>query len=509
MKRSFPLVLVILFVYFSICFYHLSILPGEWYGDISIEHEYVTRILYGNFSFVFDQSAGPAYHFFITPFIALLGGSYLSYKIASILTGGIGIILLFYFGKALLGYLGGAFTAFVGAVSFWYISFCRLGSSPQILTPVLAVGVLYSLLEYRRKQHIIFLILSLSIAFIGLFTYPATFHFPVLVLLYTIGFVWKRYKKTKNVYGIPLVVSGFGVALSYGLFLSVVSQQTDLFTNGYIGAKFISHAQSFGSLLSQWGTNIGKTFFMFWGTGDVTFRVNVPRSSHLDIVSGVLFAVGIGRMIFRRERLFWFIGAPIFFFLLPSTAPGIPPSEVPSMSRNFAVTPFVFLTIAYVLKWIHGKLQRKWIRWGSMVCILGSIVVLNLTKYFVEYPKSLPNGNIPFGKIIASYVNSLPKDIDVKLAGCCWGAWGQPEPKSIYYQLQFQEGRKRIVTDPFLVSCAGIDLKKDTLVVLNPSDMQLETILTDCFPEAEIQHHNVGMISVFTSFFIPRRRMSR
>jgi hypothetical protein len=64
---------------------------------------YVTRILKGNYSFAFDQSAGPAHHFFIAPLIALLGGSYLSYKIASIMTGGIAIVLLFYCGKMLLG----------------------------------------------------------------------------------------------------------------------------------------------------------------------------------------------------------------------------------------------------------------------------------------------------------------------------------------------------------------------------------------------------------------------
>jgi len=424
------------------------------------------------------------------------------------MTGGIGIVLLFNYGKVLLGPFGGNIAAALAAVSFWYISFCRLGSSPQILTPLLGIGLLYSLYEYHEKQHVRYLMLGGCMAFFGLFTYPSTFHLPIILFLYVAGETLARWKKTKQLRLTPIVSTGMGILVSYAVFSLAASKQSDLFTSGYIGAKLFSQTQTLLPVVSQWLDHFFRTILMFWDAGDVTFRVNVPRSPHLDPVSGILFAIGLGIMAAKKDWRFWYIGAPVFFLLLPSTLPGIPDREVPSMSRCLAVTPFVFLSIAYGVKGASTIIQDKRFRWFCIASTLGIICALNLTKYFVEYPKSLPDGNTPFGKIVAAYINTLPPTVDIKLTECCWGAWGQPEPKSVYYQLEFQKGREGIVHDTFLSTCTSVNRQNDTLIIMPPHDIRMQNIMQQCFPDAKKMHHSEGATPIFTSLFIPRIRVS-
>ncbi|MBI4990540.1 hypothetical protein HZB96_00420, partial [Candidatus Gottesmanbacteria bacterium] len=77
--------LAILLIYLAVSFYRIDSLPGEWFGDISNVHEYVTQILEGKWPFYFFQSPGPLDHYLIAPIILALGQSFLSYKIASII----------------------------------------------------------------------------------------------------------------------------------------------------------------------------------------------------------------------------------------------------------------------------------------------------------------------------------------------------------------------------------------------------------------------------------------
>jgi hypothetical protein len=56
--------------------------------------------------------------------------------------------------------------------------------------------------------------------------------------------------------------------------------------------------------------------------------------------------------------------------------------------------------------------------------------------YFVDYAAHLPDGNVPFGREIAAAIDALPEDAEIHLLGCCWGAWGQPEPGGITYALR-------------------------------------------------------------------------
>jgi len=59
------------------------------------------------------------------------------------------------------------------------------------------------------------------------------------------------------------------------------------------------------------------------------------------------------------------------------------------------------------------------------------IFILNFYNYFYLYPKTLPNGNTPFGKLIAQKIDAtLPKTHAV-IISAGWGQYAQPEVAGI------------------------------------------------------------------------------
>ena len=172
----------ILFGYFSIAFYRLDKIPGEWYGDISNVHEYVFLILNGEFPFFFFQSAGPIYHYLISPLIFLIGSRYIQYKIASVMVGGLAIFTIYKMADVLVGKMFAFLVAAVASFSFWTIVWARTGNS-QILVPVLTATIVYSIEKYFKVGKYRYLILGIASSSAGLFTYPATFILPLFLFL--------------------------------------------------------------------------------------------------------------------------------------------------------------------------------------------------------------------------------------------------------------------------------------------------------------------------------------
>jgi hypothetical protein len=122
--------------------------------------------------------------------------------------------------------------------------------------------------------------------------------------------------------------------------------------------------------------------------------------------------------------------------------------------------------------------------------LIGIIIVVNGYHYFGAYTWGLPNYNQPWGWEIAKYIDSLPAKTVVKLTDCCWGEWGQPEPKGIYYVLQNQAGRHNIVTDyPFVSRCEELAGRNNYVLIFRPDNSRLIDRFRGCYPEAPVQLH--------------------
>ncbi len=536
-KWEYFLLAGIVGVYLVLTIYHLRGLPAEWYGDISIEHRQVLAILRGGFPWQFHLSAGPAYHYIVAAFALLFGPNYETYKIASVITGLMVVPLVYWMGVELRGVRLGLLAALVAATSFWLILFARLGSSPQILSPVLAAGSVLFLLRFARTKRWSDAILSMFLADWGLFTYPSTFVLPVTVLG-LIALQW-LFAGERRLWWRAFLVSAL-VLLPFVAWFAFTVETTPAFSQGgYVGSKVIGGSESPQTLLIKSGKNMLVALGMFQWTGDHAFRTNASGQPMLDPLSGVMMDLGlVWLFVDKRLRQRWaFILVPVVILVMPSASPGIPAIEIPSASRAFGAAPFVSLTVAFGLdalwtivpcllsksaaliarlrtrvnrlsslrigddassrsgRWSFSSRLRLPDNWQvlSAGILVGIILLLisyfNIHKYFIVYAWGLPEHNQPWGLEIAQYIDSLPPDVEVRLTGCCWGNWSQPEPEGIYYVLQHPQDRKNLLSSGYVKNCSDLQAGKPYALILSPYNPRKIDGFKSCFPQAQGQMH--------------------
>lgn len=506
LNREIILLIAILLLYILIATFRIDEIPGEWYGDTSIFHEYVLEILSGQWPFYFTLAAGPFHNYFIAPIISILGTSYLSYKLASIFIGLVGIVFIYLLSKSLFSPAVGLLTSLITTISFWYLAWSRLGNPEIITVPILTSSMGYFLTRFIDKEKWKDMIFGIIAASLGLFTYVATFILPVVYLLIlTTGFYVKKVLRNKRK---TIFLAAVSFVPTVTLLLWMILRQPDNFTTGYVGVKIFTIFQEDPyKVLGQFIKNIVRTILMLHIEGDVVFRWNVPKSSQLDVLSGVFFLGGLLYWWKQKRKTIFFVLIPLLLLPLPSLSPALPPVEIPNSARTIGIIPFVYLLVALGLLSFATFLSERFGKTLSravVICLIVIIAYLNFYKYFVFYPQDLPNKNTPFGKIIASYIDTLPLDTKIYLTSCCWGEWGQPEPKGIYYVLKNKRGRENIIHESFIQSCSEVPRNRNTLIIFSPHDSSIMSNFQQCFPHGVLRQHIVSGQDVFTSLLITK-----
>jgi hypothetical protein len=401
--------------------YRLRDLPGELYGDIAIIYELVERIRAGRWPFQFVASNGPLYGYLIAPVIAVTGPQgYLGYKLASVLVGFVSLAATYWLLRTLLTFSGAAFGVLTLAASSWFLIFSRLGNA-QIVIPALTAAS-YALLLAGARDRPRLVTLGLVVALLGLYVMPQTFVLPLAYLL-SAWLLLGRARLAELVFG-PLLLAA--------PFLVLIALQRDLFLSdyGYIGSKVALD----GSALEKLWSNVIRSLLMFHVAGDKTFRSNPPGQPQLDVLSGLLFLIGLAACLVHPGRVrlaaFW---VPFLVLQIPANLVLNEGSPTPSASRTIGIVPFVAYAIAVGAMVVVHPLRRSWPKAAVLGGLAVFIVIGNWSRYFTDYAANLPDGNTPIGRMIATEVDGLPDQATVFMYGCCWGEWGQPEPKGVEY----------------------------------------------------------------------------
>jgi len=495
---------VILLLYGMMAMWRLDALPGEWFGDISNIHEYVMEIQNGLHPWYFLQSEGPVYPYLIFPFTLIAGQKYLGYKLASVAVGATGVIAIYFMAKEIGGVIMARLAGIVTALSFWYIVWARVGNF-QILVPVQTAILIWTLKRYMRTGGRWEIPVAAIVAASGLFTYPAAFVMPVAAVVWLLF-----YKKWK-----ALVIFLCLLAPAVCLWLGMFEKQNDVFnfTTGFIGQKVPSFENLYKTeTLSTLLGYLSKTLLMLHVKGDIIFRTNVPFSPHLDLISGIFFVLGVLYWWIRDRKFLLLLGGLGLLLVAPGVSPTLPEIDIPNIGRTIAVLPAVLLITASGMFMAFMFLERRWGRgtakFGILVIVF-LVGLLNINKYFREYPETLPNRNIAFGRIIADYIDGLPAEASVYLADCCWGEWGQPEPWGIYYQLSKPLGRKKLLVekDEDLVrKCEQVPEDQTAIVIFNPGSAEGVEKLKNCGRETTESYFEEGGQPVFIALTLAAKQ---
>ncbi|NJP05796.1 MAG: hypothetical protein HC837_09345 [Chloroflexaceae bacterium] len=460
---------------------NLDQLPGEVYGDIIIVYEYTANVLTGQWPVQFVLSAGPLYHYGIAPIVGVAGLHYLGLKLASVFVS-LGVLAVTaLLSRALLNDELALLSLFVASVSSWLLIFSRLGNS-QILVPVLTGGAVFLAVRAVQSSKLAYTIGCAAVAVAGVYTYPQNFILPVVIFLTLLALGWppagQRWQHLLAFIGTSLLGSV--------PFVLIVAAAPENFFSGYIGEKLPSGSGLVDLLIG----NIWRSLLSLHIYGDVIFRSNPTSLPHLDWLSGVLFIAGVVFWLQPRRRR-WGLALLLPLVLLQVPAMLVRyPDQVPSASRTLGIVPMAYTLVASGLWWFFNSLRRvrfPIIAPAVLVLLLLSILGLNMQRYFWVYANGLPNHNTPFGGLIADYIDALPDDTHAYLLGCCWGEWGQPEPKGVVYEVA--DPQQVTLLDLKETTCDAVfTAERPSVVIWRPDDTDIDEELRSCLLKYKQQH---------------------
>src|SRR3989344_1499834 len=458
MSGFFNIFLIFVFS-LAIRLYRLDILPGEWYGDISNVHEYVTEIFKGRWPFYFLQSPGPVYHYFIAPFILLLKlKGYEAYKFSSVFVSLISLLAIYLFAREAFNKKIAVLTLLIASFSLWFLIWSRLGNS-QIIIPAEVALSGFFLIRFFNRKKIKDLILSLLTASFGWYTYPQTFILPVFIFIFLLTYLFLRLKFSPASRQSSLALAVFLIGLLPMLFI-IKNQAKGMAGNfsstGYVGSKGLPVLQlKKGEFISKLSINMAKTLLMFNVRGDNSFRVNIAGHTQLDKISGFLLLIGLIYLYQKKRHYFWLFVISFLVLSLPSVSPAIPDAEIPNSARTIGVIPFVYTAVALGFYQLFIIIKKKFRAFSTIFFT----VVFMLIAFIMD--------------------KKVPRDYKLYFAECCWGNYGQPEPKGIAYSLK----KSRTVDYSRLITGCS-DLDYFPLAIVMRHEDKLKNEFTACISGA-------------------------
>lgn len=505
-KNKIPRFLLFVLLLSICCFvllYKIDELPGEPYGDIIVAQEITDNLLHGNINIKYVLGDGPLFFYFVALIAKIIGLSYLSLKISSIIIGTLTILFTFLLTKKILGNSVGLFVLLIFPFSKSFLVFSRLGNMP-IAVSLISISSVYLLYRFCKEGKFRFAILSFLIGFLGIFVYfPSWIASSVLLLIFLTS---KQTKPNVSVVTnkIPFVFFLYFLSISFSFIYLYQERETFFTKDSYLMEKATVHNSQSAEIRKDWFTafltNTKKQYEMlfFENKGDPVFRYNPERKPYLDFLSRFAFLIGMISIIItnskRKERL--------SFLLLPLILYQLPPSldlnyGGPSSWRATGIMPFVYIFTAYgyflTFKFIDSMLKRYLLKkkcyfsslvaWAIIIVLVIFSDFFNLKQYFVDYPNNLPNKNVSFSGEIAKQIDNLSKNTIIYVIGSNWGDWGQPEQKGIIFSLK-KDRQVNFVDniDSLGLPCSKTGNNESYYFVIDPKKTEEVNKLKQCFP---------------------------
>lgn len=478
--RIFLFLIVLLAVFLR--FYKLHDLPADTFGDMVENIEHVQAVLNGDWKLIYGFDGREALFFYVSALSSfILGNTYYNLKFVTALVGIATVVSTYALVKLSTNTRTALIAAFLVAVSKWPLVYSRMGFR-TVFTPLFASLVFFFFLRAVKYKKLKDIVLCSAFLGIGLYSYTA-FKFVIMSVI-LMGCVLLVKRKRPSWRSVKHVVLG---GIVFGLV--AMPQVIDVLR---FPDLYLSHPGPMimvdGKVPNDWwkklATNIVHQAGMLHVKGDIVFRINPRSEPQLDVLSGLFFIAGlVGIGIWYRNKTFFLLSIPFFVLQLPSVLVLNFPQDVPSATRTTSIIPLVFLITAVGIDKVCFLLRKSVLQYTFLAVALSIITVLNFQAYFERYAMGLPNKNVAYDRVIASYIDVMPAETIVYLVGGSWADAGQPHPRAILYSMETKREVKKIDQNIEQGVCELLEIPQgsDFFIIINPNLVKLPT--ESCFKD--------------------------
>lgn len=369
-KREWLIFILIVIIAVFFRFYQIGSFPPGLYPDEAMNgNNALTALETSSFKVFYPENNGREGLFINLQAISigLFGIHSWSLRVVSTIIGVLTVIGLYLLAKELFGWRIGALSSFLLAISFWHVSFSRIGFR-AIMLPFILVFLFYFFWRGLKKASLLDFGIAGLFAGLGAYTY-ISYRVTPLMLIFVLLVYWlsirkdfslTKYRQTKKqiLTGLTILV---GVATLVALPIIIYFLQNPDHFFSRAGAYLSVFRQD--DSLKELGLSTLKTLSMFNFSGDYNWRHNISGWPMLSLPIGILFFLGffkeLNHWLKRKHGHLSTIHTFLFSWFFVMLLPGFLSIEAPHALRTIGVLPVIMIFAAQGLFWIITKLY-KW-----------------------------------------------------------------------------------------------------------------------------------------------------
>jgi hypothetical protein len=337
--------------------YHLQQTPAEPFSDHAEKILDIYDISQGQTHIFFPRNTGreafQMYWSLMTAWIFGTGLTFLTLKIGTITNGLMALPFMYLLGKEVGGRRVGLLAFFLLGIGYWPNTISRIGLRFP-LYPMFVAPMMYFLVRGMRTRNRNDFILSGIFLGLGLHGYSPYRIVPFLVVVaFILYMLHAQSKGARQDAFLWLVITGLTSLFVFLPLLRYATETPEMFS--YRAFTRLGTIEQ--PLPAPWPTiflsNTWNAIRMFnWNDG-VIWVHSVPNRPALDIVTGVLFLIGVVLLLVRYARqrnwLDLFLPVSVLILMMPSILSLAFPDENPSLNRTGGAVIPVFLIAALAL----------------------------------------------------------------------------------------------------------------------------------------------------------------
>jgi hypothetical protein len=517
LNRSALLVLAVFGLALFFRIYRLSEVPSQMVSDHAEKLLDVGDVLNGKTAIFFQRNTGREFfQFYLTAAIVLLfktGLTFLSLKIGTVLAGLVTLVYIYLLGKEIGGNRVGLLALAFAGIAYWPNVISRFGLRFP-LYPLFYAPALYYLIWGLRTRNRNGFILSGLMLGLGLHGY-SPFRIAPFVILLAIG-LYLLHKQSEGyrqqtIWGLFIIII---MALIVFLpLLRYMLENPDMVLYRALTRVGDLERPLPGPAWQVFLQNLWNSLTMFaWDDGEV-WPISVPHRPVLDVVTSVLFHLGVVLLIVRyiRQRhwmdIFTLISIPML--MLPSILSLTFPGENPSLNRSGAAIIPVFLVVGLAfdslltaLASVSASIWNNRFALATGIFLLAWASLQNYDLVFNQYKKlyDLSSWNTSeMGEVVHNFAGLTGRSDTIWLVG--YPHWA--DSRLVMINAGFPLRDNGILPENLQDTLDG---PRPKLFLVNPDDFAGTETLKSLYPDGWVMEYKSKYEAKdFMLFFVPAR----